>query len=159
MRWVNTMSEEVLDEAGVEAKFGVPPERIVDYLSLVGDKVDNIPGVDKCGPKTAAKWLREYGTLEGVIEHAGEIKGKVGDNLRAVRERGMVAVVPDERDGRCVRLHPTDAAAKNLAGHRRRWAACLEAALGGGADVGDCVGLLLRIDEALRAGRGGRADE
>ena len=79
--------------------------------------------------------------------------------LRAVRERGMVAVVPDERDGRCVRLHPTDAAAKNLAGHRRRWAACLEAALGGGADVGDCVGLLLRIDEALRAERGGRADE
>ncbi len=82
---VNTMSGSKLDSSeAVIDKFGVPPERIVDYLSLVGDKVDNIPGVDKCGPKTAAKWLGEYGTLDGVIEHAGEIKGKVGDNLRAV---------------------------------------------------------------------------
>ena len=82
---VNTMSGSRLDssEAVIE-KFGVPPERIVDYLSLVGDKVDNIPGVDKCGPKTAAKWLGEYGSLDGVIEHAADIKGKVGDNLRAV---------------------------------------------------------------------------
>ncbi len=85
---VNTMSGSKLDSRdAVVEKFGVPPERIVDYLSLVGDKVDNIPGVDKCGPKTAAKWLGEFGTLDGVIEHAGEIKGKVGDNLRAVIDR------------------------------------------------------------------------
>ncbi|AXA85031.1 DNA polymerase I [Lysobacter oculi] len=85
---VNTMSGSHLDsdEAVIE-KFGVPPSRIVDYLSLVGDKVDNIPGVDKCGPKTAAKWLGEYGSLDGVIEHADAIKGKVGDNLRAVLQR------------------------------------------------------------------------
>ncbi len=85
---VNTMSGSRLDGAeAVVEKFGVPPERIVDYLSLVGDKVDNIPGVDKCGPKTAAKWLGEYGSLDGVIAHAGSIKGKVGDNLRAALER------------------------------------------------------------------------
>ena len=81
--WVNTMSEEKLGEAGVEAKFGVRPERIVDYLTLVGDTVDNVPGVPKCGPKTAVKWLSEYGTLDNLIAHAGEIKGVVGENLRA----------------------------------------------------------------------------
>ncbi|MBI3902276.1 MAG: DNA polymerase I [Nitrosomonadales bacterium] len=81
--WVNTMSEEKLGEAGVEAKFGVKPERIVDYLTLVGDTVDNVPGVVKCGPKTAVKWLAEYGTLDNLIAHAAEIKGVVGDNLRA----------------------------------------------------------------------------
>ena len=85
---VNTMSGSKLDsEEAVIDKFGVPPSRIVDYLSLVGDKVDNIPGVDKCGPKTAAKWLGEYGSLDGVIAHAADIKGKVGDNLRAVVDR------------------------------------------------------------------------
>ncbi len=84
--WVNTMSEEVLDEAGVLAKFGVPPERIVDYLTLVGDAVDNVPGVTKCGPKTAVKWLTEYGTLDGLLAHADEVKGVVGDNLRAARD-------------------------------------------------------------------------
>jgi DNA polymerase-1 len=80
--WVNTMSDERLDTAGVTAKFGVPPERIVDYLTLVGDTVDNVPGVAKCGPKTAVKWLTEYGTLDNLIAHAGEVKGAVGDNLR-----------------------------------------------------------------------------
>jgi DNA polymerase-1 len=79
---VNTMSGEVLDPARVEEKFGVAPERIVDYLALVGDTSDNIPGVPKCGPKTAAKWLAQYGTLDGVLEHADEIGGKIGDNLR-----------------------------------------------------------------------------
>ncbi|WP_114649033.1 DNA polymerase I [Pseudothauera hydrothermalis] len=82
VRWVNTMSEEVLDEAGVTAKFGVPPERIVDYLALVGDAVDNVPGVDKCGPKTAVKWLTEYGSLDNLVAHAEEIGGKIGENLR-----------------------------------------------------------------------------
>ena len=80
---VNTMTGEVLDRAGVERKFGVPPERIVDYLALVGDKVDNVPGVDKVGPKTAVKWLRKYGDLDGIMAHADEIGGKVGENLRA----------------------------------------------------------------------------
>ncbi|PJK05256.1 DNA polymerase I [Lysobacteraceae bacterium NML71-0210] len=85
---VNTMSGSRMDSReAVMDKFGVPPERIVDYLSLMGDKVDNIPGVDKCGPKTAAKWLAEYGSLDGVIENADNIKGKVGDNLRAVLTR------------------------------------------------------------------------
>ncbi len=83
---VNTMSNEVLDEAGVLAKFGVPPERIVDYLTLVGDAVDNVPGVNKCGPKTAVKWLTQYGTLDNLVAHAHEIGGAVGDNLRAALE-------------------------------------------------------------------------
>src|SRR5574337_353885 len=83
VRWVNTMSEEVLDEAGVTAKFGVPPERIVDYLTLVGDTVDNVPGVPKCGPKTAAKWLAEYDSLDGVIANADKISGRIGESLRA----------------------------------------------------------------------------
>ncbi len=84
---VNTMSNETLDIDGVKAKFGVLPEQIRDYLTLMGDKVDNVPGVEKCGPKTAVKWLEQYGTLQGVIEHAGEIKGKVGENLQAALEQ------------------------------------------------------------------------
>ncbi|TDN63007.1 DNA polymerase I [Paraburkholderia sp. BL10I2N1] len=79
---INTMTNETLDRAGVLAKFGVPPERIVDYLSLIGDTVDNVPGVEKCGPKTAIKWLTQYGTLDDIVAHADEIKGAVGDNLR-----------------------------------------------------------------------------
>jgi DNA polymerase-1 len=79
---VNTMTNETLDREGVIAKFGVPPERIVDYLALIGDTVDNVPGVEKCGPKTAVKWLTQYETLDGVVEHANEIKGVVGENLR-----------------------------------------------------------------------------
>ena len=81
---VNTMSGGRLDsDAAVQAKFGVRAEQIADYLALVGDAVDNIPGVAKCGPKTAAKWLGEYGTLDGVIAHADAIGGKIGENLRA----------------------------------------------------------------------------
>ncbi|HEZ4329862.1 TPA: DNA polymerase I [Neisseria meningitidis] len=80
---VNTMSGETLDIEGVKAKFGVRPDQIRDYLALMGDKVDNVPGVEKCGPKTAVKWLEAYGSLQGVIEHASEIKGKVGENLQA----------------------------------------------------------------------------
>ncbi|MES2089599.1 MAG: DNA polymerase I [Pseudomonadota bacterium] len=79
---VNTMSNEVLDEAGVLAKFGVPPNRIIDYLTLVGDTVDNVPGVEKVGPKTAVKWLAEHGSLDGVVAAASTIKGVVGENLR-----------------------------------------------------------------------------
>jgi DNA polymerase I len=79
---INTMSNERLDMAGVQAKFGVTPERIVDFLTLVGDAVDNVPGVDKVGPKTAAKWLTEHGSLDGVVAAAAEMKGAVGENLR-----------------------------------------------------------------------------
>ena len=86
--WMNTMAKppEVLDVDGVLAKFGVPPQRIVDYLTLVGDTVDNVPGVDKVGPKTAAKWIAEHGSLDGVIAAAPGIKGAIGDNLRKALE-------------------------------------------------------------------------
>jgi DNA polymerase-1 len=83
---VNTMSNERLDIEGVKAKFGVPPERIIDYLALMGDTVDNVPGVEKVGPKTAAKWIAEYGSLDGVMTNAAYIKGVVGDNLRKALE-------------------------------------------------------------------------
>lgn len=79
---VNTMTSETLDEAGVVNKFGVPAERIVDYLMLVGDTVDNVPGVTKVGPKTAVKWLTEYGTIDNLVAHADAIKGVAGNNLR-----------------------------------------------------------------------------
>jgi DNA polymerase-1 len=100
VRLVNTMSNEVLDEAGVLAKFGVGPERIVDYFALVGDSVDNVPGVEKVGPKTAAKWLQEYGSLDEIVARAGEIGGKVGENLRKHLEflplgKKLVTVVCD----------------------------------------------------------------
>ena len=84
--WVNTMSGDKLDPAGVKGKFGVPPELIVDYLALMGDAVDNVPGVDKVGPKTACKLIEQYGSLEGVIAHKDEIKGVVGENLRRVAD-------------------------------------------------------------------------
>ena len=80
---VNTMTNSTLDAGGVFAKFGVRPEQIVDYLALVGDSADNIPGVPKCGPKTAAKWLAEYGTLDGIVANADKIGGKIGESLRA----------------------------------------------------------------------------
>lgn len=97
---VNTMSNERLDPAGVVAKFGVPPERIVDYLTLVGDTVDNVPGVDKVGPKTAAKWIGEYGSLDGVIAAAPTMKGAAGENLRKALDwlpqgRRLVTVATD----------------------------------------------------------------
>lgn len=79
---INTMTDTLLDPKGVEEKFHVRPDQIVDYLALVGDPVDNIPGVPKCGPKTAAKWLARYGSLDQLMAHADEIKGKVGEYLR-----------------------------------------------------------------------------
>ena len=79
---INTMSNERLDIPGVKAKFGVLPERMIDYFTLVGDAVDNVPGVSKVGPKTAVKWLEQYGTLDHIVVHAGEIGGVVGENLR-----------------------------------------------------------------------------
>jgi len=84
---MNTMTDTYMDVPGVEEKFGVRPDQIIDYLALMGDKVDNIPGVEKCGPKTAVKWLQAYGSLKGVMEHADEVKGKVGENLRAALDQ------------------------------------------------------------------------
>ena len=84
---INTMSNTTMDIPGVVTKFGVPPERIIEYLALVGDTSDNIPGVPKVGPKTAAKWLNEYGTLDDLIARADEIDGKVGESLRANLEQ------------------------------------------------------------------------
>jgi len=97
---INTMTDEVLDVAGVLTKFGVPPERIIDYLALVGDTVDNVPGVDKVGPKTAVKWLLEHGSLDGVIAAAPGMKGAVGENLRKALDwlpqgKRLVTVVTD----------------------------------------------------------------
>ena len=82
VKLINTMTNATLDEAGVMTKFGVRPDQIIDYLALVGDSVDNIPGVEKCGPKTAAKWLAEHGTLDTVIANAHKVSGKIGENLR-----------------------------------------------------------------------------
>jgi DNA polymerase-1 len=97
---INTMSNERLDPAGVLAKFGVAPERIVDYLTLVGDSVDNIPGVSGVGPKTAVKWIAEYGSLEGVMAAASGMKGSAGEKLRQALDwlpqgRRLVTVVVD----------------------------------------------------------------
>ncbi|WP_029654447.1 DNA polymerase I [Marinobacter daepoensis] len=83
---INTMTETAMDREGVIEKFGVTPEQIIDYLALVGDKVDNIPGVNKCGPKTAVKWLQAYEDLDNLINHANEIKGKIGEYLRDATE-------------------------------------------------------------------------
>jgi len=79
---INTMNDVVMDRQGVIDKFDVTPEQIIDYLALVGDSADNIPGIPKCGPKTAAKWLGEYETIDNLVAHAEEIKGKIGENLR-----------------------------------------------------------------------------
>ena len=110
---VNTMSGSRMDsDAAVMEKFGVHAGQIVDLLALMGDAIDNVPGVEKCGPKTAAKWLGEYGSLDGVIASAGQIKGKIGDNLRAALERlplnrQLVTIKTDvalERDAASLRL-------------------------------------------------------
>jgi DNA polymerase-1 len=84
---LNTMGNYTLDEAAVVEKFGVRADQIVDYLALMGDSVDNVPGVDKVGPKTAAKWLNEHGTLDNVIANAAKVTGKIGENLRAALDR------------------------------------------------------------------------
>jgi DNA polymerase I len=110
---INTMSNEKLDEAGVLAKFGVPPNRIIDYLTLIGDTVDNVPGVNKCGPKTAVKWLTLHGSLDGVIENAHTITGAVGENLRAALEwlpkgRELITVKTDcDLNGHVVSIEET----------------------------------------------------
>ena len=80
---VNTMTGELLDGKGVQKKFGIPPELIIDYLALIGDTSDNVPGIEKVGPKTAVKWLTEYKNLDGIVKNSKNISGKVGENLRS----------------------------------------------------------------------------
>jgi DNA polymerase-1 len=122
----NTMTNTRMDIQGVQDKFGVMPEQIIDYLALMGDAVDNIPGVPKVGPKTAAKWLQEYGTLDNLIARADEIKGKIGDNLREAL--GQLPLSRELTTIKCdVALHysldelkrkePDMAALKNQLGH------------------------------------------
>ena len=114
---VNTMTNTTMDDAGVMEKFGVRPEQIIDYLTLVGDSVDNVPGVAKCGPKTAAKWLAEYGSLDGVIANADKVGGKIGESLRAALpqlplSRELVTVrldVPLEQGVEALKLRERDA--------------------------------------------------
>ena len=91
------MSNETLDDAGVLAKFGVRADQVLDLLTLIGDAVDNVPGVPRSGPKTAAKWLAQYGTLDDLVAHAGEIGGVVGDNLRD--DARLAAAGPEAPDG------------------------------------------------------------
>ena len=79
---INTMTKTVLDREGVFEKYGVYPECVIDYLALMGDKVDNVPGINKCGPKTAAKWIAEYGSLDNLVANADQVKGKIGEYLR-----------------------------------------------------------------------------
>ena len=87
VRLIDSMKGETYDTAGIKVRFGVEPEQIVDYLTLIGDAVDNVPGVPKVGPKTAMRWLETYRTLDNLVAHAEEIKGKVGDNLRQSLEQ------------------------------------------------------------------------
>ena len=118
---VNTMTDSRLDRAGVKAKFDVYPEQIVDYLALVGDSSDNIPGVPKVGAKTAAKWLNQYSTLDALLAHRDEIEGKVGESLRAAPERrdAVAAARNDPRRPRASR----EAARAHARRARRRAAA------------------------------------
>jgi DNA polymerase I len=145
---INTMSNETLDEAGVKAKFGVAPDRIIDYLTLIGDSVDNVPGVDKVGPKTAAKWIAEHGSIDGVIAAAPQMKGAAGDNLRKALDwlpqgRRLITIVTDYDLGPAVpgwpafdalTMKPMDAAPLLDFYTRygfRSWRRELEAGLGG----------------------------
>ncbi|QTS84203.1 DNA polymerase I [Coxiella endosymbiont of Amblyomma nuttalli] len=97
---INTMTDHLLDPYEVEKKFGVPPEKIIDYLTLIGDNADNIPGIPKVGPKTAIKWLNQFGSVETIMECANEIKGKIGENLRIHLDtlplvRQLVTIISD----------------------------------------------------------------
>ena len=110
IKLINTMTNTTMDGAGVVEKFGVKPEQIIDFLSLTGDTVDNVPGVTKCGPKTAAKWLAEYGSLDGVIANADKIGGKIGEYLREA-----IPALPLSRELVTIKLDvPLDKSVKDL---------------------------------------------
>ena len=122
---IDTMNGKKRDVAGVTAEFGVPPNLMIDYQTLVGDTVDNVPGVEKVGPKTAAKWLLQYGSLDGVIANAGEVKGQAGENLRKALEwlpqgRRLVTIRTDcDLDGHVSGLPSLDAIAIGAAADGR----------------------------------------
>ena len=147
---INTMSNELLDVAGVTAKFGVPPNRIIDYLALTGDAVDNVPGVEKVGPKTAVKWLAQYDSLANVIAHAGDIKGVVGDNLRKALDwlpkgRALLTVKCDvpNLDIASLTPPPEDAAALRALFERygfRTWLKEMEGGKTGASDTAETLG-------------------
>ncbi len=163
---INTMAKppERLDVEGVKAKFGVPPERIIDYLTLMGDVVDNVPGVDKVGPKTAAKWIVEHGSLDGVIAAAATIKGAVGDNLRQALDwlptaRKLVTVVTDceltgHVDGwpalEALALREVDTAALHAFYQRFGFRTWLKELDGGGATVSATVSVSGEVQQAAR---------
>ncbi|WP_395789045.1 DNA polymerase I [Aquimonas sp.] len=165
---VNTMSGSTLDDAGVVEKFGVRADQIIDYLALMGDSVDNIPGVEKCGPKTAAKWLAEYGSLDGVIAAADKIGGKVGENLRAALprlplNRQLTTIVTDvalDRGPRELQLRARDVDALKALYARYGFNAALrdlETGNGGSASkpaVGTSVATAMPSPDALAQERG-----
>ncbi len=134
------MRDMMYDREGVIRKFGVPPERIVDYLALIGDSSDNVPGVPKVGPKTAIKWLTQYGTLDNLIEHAADLSGKIGENLRdsldwLPRARQLVTIKTDvdlgTRGEAALNVRPPDAGALRICFTRlefKSWLAELDAA-------------------------------
>jgi DNA polymerase-1 len=158
---VNTMSNETLDDAGVRAKFNVRADQVLDLLTLTGDTVDNVPGVPKVGPKTAAKWLAQYGSLDNILAHANEIPGVVGDNLRATRDwlpqgRRLLTVKTD-----CVLpIAPTELtlAAPDVTTLRRLyerfefkgWLRDLAGAGATGADAADAIARRAETDDAGR---------
>jgi len=142
IRLINTMTGSQMDsDESVMAKFGVRADQIVDLLALMGDAVDNVPGVDKCGPKTAAKWLAEYGSLDGVVAHADAIKGKIGENLRAALprlplNRTLVTIktdVPLPGGPRTLALRERDSAALAELYRRYGFTQALKELEGGGA--------------------------
>ncbi|MBK9117620.1 MAG: DNA polymerase I [Betaproteobacteria bacterium] len=158
---VNTMSNETYDEAGVRAKFDVRPDQVLDLLTLTGDAVDNVPGVAKVGPKTAAKWLAQYGTLDDIVAHADEIGGVVGANLRAAlpwlpQGRRLLTVKTD-----CalpvkptdLAITPADAALIRALYERFEFRSWLRDSAGGGdakADAADAIAKRAATDDAGR---------
>jgi len=162
---VNTMSNETLDEAGVMAKMGVRPDQVLDWLTLTGDAVDNVPGVPKVGPKTAAKWLAEYGTLDNVVARACEIGGVVGENLRAsldwlpqgrrlltVKTDCELPVAPAE-----LAVGAANREALDELFARFEFKTLMRSAAGGGSANGDAAGAIAA--KAARDGTGRRWDD
>jgi DNA polymerase-1 len=143
IKLINTMTNTTMDNAGVVEKFGVKPEQIIDFLSLTGDTVDNVPGVTKCGPKTAAKWLAEYGSLDGVIANADKIGGKIGEYLREALpslplSRELVTIkldVPLDKSVKDLTLRERDASALRELFTRYEFKAALKELDGAAADA------------------------
>ncbi|KRE96571.1 DNA polymerase I [Frateuria sp. Soil773] len=154
---VNTMTSSTLDVAGVTEKFGVPPERIVDFLSLTGDSVDNVPGVPKCGPKTAAKWLAEYGSLDGVIANADKVGGKIGEALRAALpalplSRELVTIktdVPLQLSATDLTLRERDTDALRALFTRYEFKAALKDLDAGAAPAPEAGGVIVEVAAAV----------